>query len=183
GEVSQDIAARNRIIISDILDKVHSLGITTFKIDKIDAFFYNGKYQEPVLDLPSNFNLEMTENTHLRAFLNSGYISFLLIKDKVNVKVSGGNFYGYRHLPGNNDADGAFDYLIKIKTGENILIENVKMLFGAEDGLAVESTKHAYETGYVPSKNVIIRGCTFDSSGRNNLSIVDGQDIIVENCL
>lgn len=182
GEVSQGVANNNRLIIRDILSKVHDLGVSTFKIDKLDAYFYGSTWGDYVFELPSNFNLVMTDNTHLRAFLNSSYTTFLMIINKENVQVSGGHLYGYRHLPGNNDTDFLFDYLIKIKSGQNVVIENVHMSYGTEDGMSIESDQHAYEANYKPSKNVLVKGCTFNNNGRNNLSIVDGQDIIIEDC-
>ena len=182
GVVPQSIANSNREILHSMILMAKDLGVTTFKIDKLDAYFYGQSLMEYPIELPSNFNLEMTNNTHLRAFLNSQYTTFLMILDQENITVSGGNLHGYRDQSGNNDGNGNFDYLIKVKTGQNITIDNVSMSYAAEDGLSVESSKHAYEANYVPSKNVLIKGCTFDASGRNNLSIVDGQDIIVEDC-
>ena len=99
-----------------------------------------------------------------------------------DTREGGGFLRGYRDIAGNND-DSGFDHLISITSGQNVVIENVHMSMATEDGLTINSSRHAYEADYVPSKNVSIKGCTFDSNRRLGLSITDGQDIIVEDCI
>ena len=40
GEVPQDVANRNTLIINEILIKVKAMGASNFKLDKLDAYFY-----------------------------------------------------------------------------------------------------------------------------------------------
>ncbi len=180
GTVTQDVAEKNRVAIRKVVDLTFGLGATTFEIDKIDAYFYSSSLLEYVFELPSNFNLVMTDNTHLRAFLNAKYTTFLMILNAENVKVTGGNLYGFRNTPGYDNS--IVHYLIKIKTGINVTVENVRMTMAAEDAMSVEAYRNAFDPLYIPSSNVLIKGCTFDSSKRNNLAIVDGEDIVVEDC-
>lgn len=182
GEVSQDVATTNSEILRSLIFRAKELGISTFKLDVINAYFYGDQYWVSPIELPSDFNLEMTDNTRLNVFLNSHYTSLIRIKEVKNVKVSGGILRGYRDKPGNDDINTTFDFLIAITSGENIVVENVHMSMATEDGLTVNSSRHAYEADYAPSKNVLVKGCTFDTNRRLNLSITDGQDIIVEDC-
>ena len=187
GDVPQDIASRNQKILQEIFYKILDMGATTFRIDKLDAYFYGEDvfisnkigWESKILSLPSNFNLEMTDNTHLRAYVNSLYRNLIYLKSVENVKISGGHLYGFRHLEGNNDSS-YFNHVINITSGQNITIENVHMSFANEDGLTINSARHAYEVDYIPSKNILVKGCTFNSNGRLGLSITDGQDIVIE---
>ena len=131
GEVPQDVAFNNRIIIRELVDLCYSMGATTFKLDSIDAYFYMSNFGEYLFDLPSDFNLEMTQNTHLRVYLNSVNVSLIRIRAEQNVKVSGGFLRGYRDIAGNND-DSGFDHLISITSGQNVVIENVHMSMATE---------------------------------------------------
>ena len=184
GEVTQEVAARNNVIVNDLLIQLKNLGISTLKMDKIDAYFYANMIWRGGIEVPSNMNFVMTENTHLRVHLASTFRSLIFIGDKENIKISGGNLHGNRNLPGFNTAVSSKGErsLIVIKTGVNITIENIHLRNSAIDGINIESMKHAYEVDYVPSRNILVRGCTFDSSRRNNLSITDGIDMVVENC-
>ncbi|MGZ0017162.1 hypothetical protein [Yeosuana sp. AK3] len=184
GEVPQDIAFRNTTIVNDILVKVKTLGVTTFKLDSIDAYFYGNEIWRGGIEIPSNMNFEMTDNTHLRVHLTSTFRSLIFIGEKENIKISGGNLHGNRNLPGFDISISAKGErsLIVLKTGVNITMENIHLSNSAVDGINIESMKHAYEANYVPSQNIIINNCTFDSNRRNNLSITDGLDMLVENC-
>ena len=105
--------------------------------------------------------------------------------DKENIKVSGGNLHGNRNTPGFDISYAAHGSrsLIIVKTGVNITFENINLVNSAQDGINIESMRHAYEADYIPSRNILITGCTFDSNRRNNLSITDGLDMVVENCI
>ena len=186
GKVSQEVAQRNSEIINDIILKTKGLGINTFSIDKLDAYFYQVNNYSYVFNLPSDFHLIMSDNTHLRVFPNNDELkgNLIRIQDKENVTVTGGFLHGDRdehdYSSGGTHEQG---HLIVIKTGVNVKIENVHMSYAIGDGLDVESYRlrndPLFERG---SSNVLITGCTFDSNRRNNLSITDGEDIIVENC-
>jgi parallel beta-helix repeat protein len=185
GEVPQSVADKNSEIINQTIIKVKDLGINTFSIDKLDAYFYQALSYEYILLLPSDFHLKMTDNTHLRVFPNNhpNKGNLIRIVNKENVTVTGGNLHGDRdahdYSSGGTHEQG---HLIVIKTGVNVKIENVHMSMAIGDGLDVESYLHHTDPQYVGSHNVLITGCTFDSNRRNNLSITDGHDIIVENC-
>jgi len=182
GEVPQDIAFRNTTIVNDILVKVKTLGVTSFKLDNIDAYFYGNEKWRGGIEIPSNMNFQMTDNTHLRVHLTSSFRSLIFIGEKENITISGGYLHGNRNLPGFDPYVSAGGNLIVLKTGINITMENIHLSNSANDGINIESMKHAYEANYVPSQNILINNCTFDSNRRNNLSITDGLDMLVENC-
>ena len=185
GEVTQEEADHNNVVINDILIKVQTFGATTFKLDKLDAYFYAERLHRGGIEIPSNMNFEMTNNTHLRAHLNTYFRALIFIGDKENIKVSGGNLHGNRNTPGFDISYAAHGSrsLIIVKTGVNITFENINLVNSAQDGINIESMRHAYEADYIPSRNILITGCTFDSNRRNNLSITDGLDMVVENCI
>jgi parallel beta-helix repeat protein len=187
GEVPQDVASDNQKILQEIFYLILDMGVTTFSINELDAYFYGEDifisdkigWENKILSLPSNFTLEMTDKTHLRAYVNSKYRNLIYMANVENVKVTGGHLYGFRHLEGNDDSSH-FNHVINITSGQNITIENVHASFANEDGLTINSARHAYQADYIPSKNVLVKGCTFNSNGRLGLSVTDGQDIIIE---
>ncbi|MFD0988653.1 hypothetical protein ACFQ1R_00970 [Mariniflexile jejuense] len=184
GNVPMNVAKQNSNIIQSIITKIKSLGVNTLKIDKLDAFFYGTTgYENHNIILPSNFNLVMTDNTHLRAFPSvDSYATFLIIIQNVeNVTVTGGHLHGDRDLYDRKD-NLPPSHTIRIKTGINILIDNVHMSNATEDGLAIESYRLAYDPLYVPSRDIKITNCIFDSNRRINFTITDGRNIVVENC-
>ncbi|WNH10241.1 hypothetical protein [Thalassobellus suaedae] len=73
GKVTNEVALSNRNILQNMIDQTKSMGIETFFIDKMDAYFhfdygwYDSKgYNDMAIHLPSNFHLKMSDKTHLR---------------------------------------------------------------------------------------------------------------------
>ena len=97
-----------------------------FKIDELNAYFYAERIWRGGIEIPSNMNFEMTDNTHLRAHLNTYFRAVIFIGDKENIKVSGGNLHGNRNTPGFDISYAAHGSrsLIIVKTGVNITFEN-----------------------------------------------------------
>ena len=182
GQVPQATAENNRLVIQSVIDLTKSLGATTFRINKLDAFLHGPDKWAYGMRLPSDFNLVMTDDTHLRAFPSPGDYSTILIMilDVENVTVRGGFLHGERDT--HTGPDNISGNLMVVKTGINVVVENVHMSYAGSDGINVESFRNAYDPQYVPSRNVLIKGCTFDSNRRNNMAITDGVDIIVEDC-
>ena len=183
GDVNLQRAKDNSFGIQDAVDLVHSLEGDTFEIDKLDAFFHGKDVYNYNIVMPSNFYLKMTDNTHLRTFPSlDEYSTFLIMIQGVeNVKVSGGYLHGDRDLYGRMD-NLPRSHTMEIKTGVNVVIDNVHMSNATQDGLAIESNRFAYDPDYVGSNNILIKNCVFDSNRRINLTITDGYNITVENC-
>ncbi|WP_194767573.1 right-handed parallel beta-helix repeat-containing protein [Tamlana sp. I1] len=186
GEVSKEVAYKNHLIIQEIIDLIHKMDISTFKIDKMDAYFNtirepSAANLSPIITLPSNFHLKMSENTFLRVFPIDDHQSSIAIRIYLenDITVSGGNLIGDRKQRGG--LDGGLS-LFEIKGGQNINVDHVTMNFSAYTGLTINSFLFEGNPDYVPSLNVTISNCNFDSNRANNLSITDGKGIIIENC-
>jgi hypothetical protein len=180
-EVTQEEAATNNLVINDLLIQAQALGATTFKIDKLDAYFYGNVRYQGGIEIPSNMNFKMTENTHLRQFVTASFRSLIYLHEVENINVSGGYLHGPRNIAGFDPYVGGGN-LIVVSTGDNVTFENIHLSNSAQDGMNLESNGLAYQPYYIPSKNITVRGCTFDSNRRNNLSITDGMDYLIENC-
>ena len=193
GNVSNSQALQNRLNIEKAIKQTKDLKGNTLQIDNLDAFFNviqvthesNPNFYPWIeaINIPSNFNLQMTENTHLRVQPNSrAKYSLLSIYNSSNVTISGGNLYGERDehtYKGNGSHE--WGHVITLHGASDAKVLNVTMKNGSGDGLKIEDDKFSFHAKHRPSKNILVQGCTFDSNRRNNLSITGGQDIIVEN--
>lgn len=182
GEVQQPVAFNNHLILQNIIDQIIEMGITTFSIDKLDAYFDSVERNTPIMELPSDFHLKMSENTHLRIYpVDKIYASRMIrIRNKSNVTISGGFIHGERDEHG---PTAPFDgTLIWIMSGIDILVENVHISNSSLTGLTINSYRFSSDPLYDPSRNVVVRGCVFDSNRSNNISVTDGKNIIIEDC-
>ncbi len=197
GETTSEIAQRNNNILEESMILVKDLGITTFRIDEMDAYFEVSKVtstttnqnfypSQEAINVPSDFTLEMTDNTHLRVLPNSRKVYCLLgIRGEKNVVVKGGILHGDRDRHDDNSQEGphAFGMLVIIHGSENVLVDGVTMINAIGDGLDVNSIGFTFEPDYQPANNIRVANCTFDNNRRNNLSITDGFNMIIENNL
>ena len=196
GEVSDAIALVNKNTLENVIAKVKSYGGEIFQVDDLDAYFLISSEQNLIngrkdaISIPSDFSLEMTDNTHLRVQANR-YLRYNLfnIMDVSNVEISGGNLYGdrdnhdYTPITLNGTTYTAFEWghLIAIEAGVNIKITNVHLSDAVGDGLDIHSLGFAFESDYIPTNNITVSGCIFDNNRRNNLSITDGYNMLIEN--
>ncbi|WP_430813457.1 hypothetical protein [Carboxylicivirga sp. RSCT41] len=197
GIVSDEIALDNKNLFQRAINDVKRLGAINFNIDQLDAYFLVTSDRNLVLPfetsihLPSNFNLKMADNANLRVQPNK-YVRYNLleIRGQSNVTITGGKLHGDRdkhdYTPiydtnGRLRTTHEWGHLINISSGVDITISDVIMQNAAGDGLNIHSMKYAFDPEYIGSNNVLVTGCTFDSNRRNNMSITDGYNIIVEN--
>ncbi|GAL77614.1 hypothetical protein JCM19274_5327 [Algibacter lectus] len=101
GVVSDEVARSNRDILEKTMLLAKEYGINTFNIDEMDAYFKTDNPTEHVasaaLNVPGDFNLIMTDNTHIRVQPNAYKNTTLLALYKVNnVTVTGGYLHGDR---------------------------------------------------------------------------------------
>ncbi|WP_159090574.1 right-handed parallel beta-helix repeat-containing protein [Aquimarina aquimarini] len=197
-KTTSEVALKNTEILEKVFFFTKKLGASTFKIDKLDAFFEVTKTTStainanwyPTLEavnIPSNFTLEMTDNTHLRIFpgdkhnRNGGAI--LAVRDAENITVTGGNLYGDRDQrvfsPDDNGLEGS--HLFYIHSGRNIIVDGVNFQDGSSGTFAIFSFGFSYNPDYNPTKNVTIRNCVIKNSRRMAIALVDGRDITIEN--
>ena len=189
GKVSNEVAASNRIIFKSLINQIKGLGIKTLKLDVFDVYFKvdnppsNLTPTEFGITIPSDFNLFMTDNTHLRMQPN-GYIQprLLSVLDASNVIIQGGTFHGDRDE--HDYSDGStheWGHLISLKACNNVIVRNATFMDASGDGIDVSGLNHAWMPNYKPSYDVLITNNKFLRNRRNNLSITSAHHIIVEN--
>jgi parallel beta-helix repeat protein len=196
GETTSDVALKNNKELERLLEYTKQLGATTFKINKFDAFFEVTKITPPAvhvfraskegINIPSDFTLLMTDNTHLRTFpaeagKENGAI--IAINDVDNVKVIGGKLYGDRdqraYSPRDTGLEGS--HLMHIQSGRNVTIDNVSFIEGSKGGLTIYSKGFfTNPANYKPTTNLTIKNCTFKDNRRMGISLTDGREVFIE---
>jgi len=202
GTTTSDIALKNNTALERIMFFTKKLGANTFKIDHLDAYFEVSKVTSttsnqnfyPALEainIPSDFHLAMTDNTHLRVFpvkvpqngKSSG--TLLAIRDAENITVSGGHLHGDRdtrvYSPDDNVNDIEGSHLFTIRSGRNITLDGLNLLEGSVGGLNINSFGFSFNPDYNPTKSVVIKNCTFKNIRRMSIALTDGRDILIEN--
>ena len=193
GHTDKRTAFSNRINLEKIINDVKSMGADTFKMDVFDAYFdviTNTNTQNKnfylwleAINIPSDFTLLMSPETHLRVFPNNyKKYGLLSVYKKQNVNIIGGNLHGDRDEHDySNGGTHEWGHLLVLKSAVNVKVEGLTMKNGTGDGLKIESTGFTFQSYYTPSKNITVTQCVFDSNRRNNLAVTDGYHIIIEN--
>lgn len=201
GEVNDETALKNKENLQKAIDLSKRLGASEFKIDQLSAYFKtdvtgqgNRGLTAYALHLPSDFQLSMTENTFLRVQpFDTPYGILLSIFEQKNVQVSGGNLIGdrYQHdYKPFTDAHGIsrntheWPSLITIAGSENVIVDGTNLMASTGDCLvvgAVGDENGRTNPDALWNKNVIIRNCTTSEGRRNNITVTDGEGIIIEN--
>ncbi len=192
GETTSAIAQKNNDILESTMFMAKELGIKTLKIDKMDAYFEVSKVtsttsnqnfypSEEAINVPSDFTLEMTENTHLRVQPNGNNDYVLLaIRDESNVTIEGGNLYGDRAKHDDSNKVGNSGHVIQIHGSNNVKINGVTTVDGTGDGININSLGFTFEAGYIPANNIEVTNCILDNNRRNNISITDGFNMLID---
>jgi parallel beta-helix repeat protein len=193
GRTSFRNALHNRLRLEELMNMVKNMAGDTFKIDSFDAYFEitevthstnpNFYPSKEAINVPGHFSLVMSENTHLRVFPNSSKQSSLLaIRNVSHASIKGGILHGDRdehNYLGNSSHE--WGHLVDLHSATNTTVEGVKMINATGDGLTVHSLGFSFQSSYLPSHDILITNCVFDSARRNLLAISDGYNIIVEN--
>ncbi|WP_103068552.1 right-handed parallel beta-helix repeat-containing protein [Aquimarina sediminis] len=196
GPTTSDTALKNNQELERLFFFIKELGGTTFKIDKFDAYFEVTKITPPnvyvfhtskeSVNIPSNFNLEMTDNTHLRAFpAEAGKMNgaILAVRDVENVTASGGTLHGdrlQRQYSANNGQEGS--HLFHIHSGRNITLDGMTFIEGSKGGIAIYSFGFSFNPNtYKPTTGVTIKNCTFKDNRRMSIAFTDGRDVTIKN--
>ncbi|WP_298316353.1 right-handed parallel beta-helix repeat-containing protein [uncultured Aquimarina sp.] len=196
GQTTSDIALDNNANLENLFYLTKEMEATTFKIDQFDAYFEVTKITPPAVqtfraskeavNIPSNFTLLMTDNTHLRTFPAEAGIengAILAFNDVDNSTVRGGWLHGDREERSYSAADNGLEgsHLIHVQSGRNVTIDSVNFIEGSKGGLTVYSKGFSTNPAdYYPTKGVIIKNCLFKDIRRMGISLTDGSDIIVE---
>ncbi len=198
GVVSDDVARNNRDIIESIMFDIKDFGVHTFQINKMDAYFkIDGLLNESVpelhaINIPSDFNLKMSNETHFRMQPHGHFrASLIAIYDAENITVTGGNLHGEREQHNYNsnfvDSDGAtgpsheWVNTMAIKGGRNIIIDGVTFEDAAGDGIVISSIYFYYEARHIRSKQIQVINNTFKRARRINLTLVNCEQITINN--
>jgi hypothetical protein len=167
------------------------MGATTFSIDKLDAYFevslptYSTVYyaDREAINVPSDFNLEMTDNSNLRVFPNNKKnYALLAIRDEENASILGGNLYGDRDEHDYSDGGShEWGYLIYLSGARYSSVSNVNMVNSSGDGMKIQCINFTYMSTYIPAHDITVSNCIFDSNRRNNMSITGGYNLFIDN--
>ncbi|GAA4282095.1 hypothetical protein GCM10022260_25180 [Gaetbulibacter aestuarii] len=191
GEVDDMVAYDNKLILNKVLKDIQLMGGTTFKIDKLDAYFQTQPWfveksqsqQDSAIQVPAGMHLIMTNNTNLRVQPNNGKrVALLAVYKADNAIVEGGVLHGDRDT--HDYSDGGtheWGHVLIVKASKNVIIKNMTLMDAGGDGIAVNAYGHASDSNYIYCDNVLITGNKIIRSRRNGLSITDGRNIIVEN--
>ncbi|GAA3612572.1 hypothetical protein GCM10022396_32180 [Flavivirga amylovorans] len=197
GETTSDIALKNNDILEGIMFFTQKLGATTFNIDKLDAYFEVTKVtstttnanwypSQEAINIPSDFNLVMTDNTHLRVFpaqlgVSREGATLLAIRHESNVTVKGGILHGDRELRQYSEDDGQEgSHLFHIHSGKNVTLDGIQFIEGSVGSITIYSTGFSFNPNYEPTTGVVIKNCEFVRSRRMAISLTDGRDVLIE---
>jgi len=195
GRVSDEQALKNRYGLEQAFEDAKSVDVDTFKIGKVDIYFdvstitseTNPNFYPFVegINIPSDFNLVMSDETYLRVQPNNSakYSLFVLIYNENNY-ISGGNLIGDRleHKWSGRGSD-EWGHLIDISSSQNVVIDNVEAKHGNGDGLVIHAAEFPWMPNYVPSKDVLIKNSRFIENRRQGISITDTQGTIIDGCI
>ncbi len=198
GIVSDEIAQDNTNKLEALLLEIKKLSGNVFKTNKLDAYFkvdgflIDGVPAVHAINVPSDFHLSMTDNTHIRMQPNGHFRPTLLaVYDAKNITISGGNLHGDRDTHNYNsnfvDSDGAtgptheWGHTMEIKGGQNITIDGVTFSDPAGDGLSISGIYHYFDPKHIASKNITLKNNKFERARRTNLVISNGREIYIEN--
>jgi hypothetical protein len=197
GEVSDDTARNNRDILESLFLTIKDLNGSTFIIDEFDAYFkVDGLLSEAVptnqgINIPSDFNLVMSDNTHLRMQPNGHFrASLLSIYNESNITVSGGFLHGDRdehdYDSGYVDSDGSVGatnewvHTMVIKAGQNVTIDGVTFMDATGDGISISGIGFYYQEDHIRSSEITITNSSFYRARRTNIVITNGYEITIE---
>lgn len=191
GEVSDNVALKNRFQLEAAFQDAVEKKADTFKIGSLDAFFdvvrvTNGRKRfeswKEGITLPGNFNLVMSPETHLRVQPNnSARYALLTNGTHDNITIKGGNLYGERdaHVYSGKSSD-EWGHVLDLIGLENGIIDGVTIKDGNGDGMTVHELHFTFKAEHDKTRNLKIINCTFDNNRRNNLAITSGATILVE---
>ncbi|SFC35669.1 parallel beta-helix repeat (two copies) [Algibacter lectus] len=187
GVVSDEVAFSNRDILENTMELAKQYGIDTFKIDEMDAYFKTDHITdhpaETAINVPSDFHLIMTDNTHLRQQPNANKRATLLAAYLIsNTIIEGGNLHGDRDTHDYSDTSTSqeWGHCIRVGASKNVIIKNMNIYDAGGDGIDIHAYGHAYNSHYTYTENLLITNNKIYRSRRNGISITDGRNIVIE---
>ena len=197
GGVDSETALKNTSNLEKTMFLSQKLGAIKFEIDKIDAYFEVTKVTSTTsnqnwypsleaVNIPSNFHLSMSDNSHLRIFPANDYNrksgAILAVRDAENIKVTGGNLYGDRdqrvYSANDNGLEGS--HLFIIHSGKNVTLDGIKFQEGSAGTIAIYSFGFSFNPDYKPTDGVTIKNCTIKDSRRMAMAITDARNVLID---
>ncbi len=196
GNTTSDIALKNNAELERLLFFTKELGATTFEIGRFDAYFEVTKVTSTTsnqnfypsleaVNIPSDFHLKMSEDTHLRIFpAEAGKTggAILAIRDQENIIVTGGTLHGDRddriYSPSDNGLEGS--HLFTIRSGRNVILDGLAFVKGSKGSVNINSFGFSFNPDYNPTTGVVIKNCKFEDSRRMAIALTDGRNILIE---
>jgi hypothetical protein len=200
GKTNDAIALNNKHYLQKAIDLSKKLQADTFAIGALNAYFSiagewvnEEGYNRLGINLPSDFHFKMSNNTYIRVQPNNWPKGLLLgVYKKQNVLITGGNLVGdrYEHdySPINDEVGIArntheWPGLLVVAGSKDITVDGVYMTDSTGDAFIPGAAGgFRFDPNNPYNQNIIARNCTFNASRRNNVSITDGANIIIENC-
>ncbi len=202
GLIDLATSSRNKARMQKAIDVSKSLGATVFSMSEIDAYFdTNWLGGRPRIDhlkaiqLPSDFHFELSDDTRLRmqpSHLPWG--ALIMVMEKSNVQITGGHLYGERFEHDYSPISDFFNRqrdthewpaLVIVGGSKNVVIDSIHTYDSTGDGVVFGAAVGGHRTD--PSKpfneNVRIKNSTISRSRRNGMSITDGKNLQVLNCV
>lgn len=199
GVVSDAVAKNNRIKMNEAIIYAYSNSFTKFDFGKLYAFFDNratafgNTAHREAIQLQSNTEYILNDDTRLFVQPNElPAYAILSARKKENIIITGGFLYGdkFQHVYTKGIDYKMHDsgYGIYFRGVRNSIVRGVTMTNFTGDGMAFHGIGRRNADGSVPlgeedsfCDNLLITGNTFNSNRRNNLSAIDGTNIIIEN--
>lgn len=158
-------------------------GITVPAGNYLIGKYGNAVYQAGIT-LPSNMVFELDKDATIEMHTNDKWNYCLIdVREKKNVVIRGGTLKGDRdsHIYTPRDSDGKAGHdeghLICVQhESENVLVENMTLTHATGDGILLVGHKGA--GSFV--NNVIIRKNNVHNNRRQGVSIVGGQNVLIE---
>jgi len=194
GWTTSDIAQNNNNILDGTMLRARNMGVTTFIINKMDAYFETSfvtstttnqnYYASEGVNVPSNFELIMSDETILRQYpvVGSKVPSLLVVVDAENVTIRGGVLYGDRDIRVYNKPNEEYgSHLLTVRSGRNVVLDGIKFTMASVGGLNINSIGFSFNPDYNPTNNVLVKNCIFIKNRMMSLALTDGNNIVIEN--
>ncbi|MCF7568641.1 right-handed parallel beta-helix repeat-containing protein [Sabulilitoribacter arenilitoris] len=191
GVVNDEVAYNNKIVINDVMKMAKELGITTIKIDAINAYFQTQPEfvlpkqtpQDSAIQVPADMHVIMTDNSHLWVQPNN-YKNTVLITlfEADNAILEGGVLHGDRDTHDYSDTSSKHEWghLVLVKASYNATVKGMTLMDAGGDGININSLGHTYDAHYTPADNILITNNKILRARRLGMSITGGKNIIIE---
>ena len=188
GVVNNTVAANNTALIEVVFNDAKTNGYDGVEFDVFDAYFKTDNAPElpwtAAINVPSDFYLKMSNNTHLRQQPNTYRSTTLLAVSEVNnVIIDGGNLHGDRDTHDYDTEPGTsheWGHCLRVASAKYVTIKNMTIMDAGGDAIDIQGTTHVTDPNHISAQYINILDNTLLRSRRNNMSITGGEDILID---